>query len=112
AQLDAPVGFAGGAIVEIGLADRAVLQRLQRVLGGGGDRLLPFQQQHPKIVQLLRRRVLFVFGRRVIGVQRTLRLGEDVDIVTGNRRHAPTPPSEPARDRPFPVQRRLCRPPP
>src|SRR5688572_15126443 len=33
-ELDAPVGLARGAVVEVGFADRAVLQQLQGVLGG------------------------------------------------------------------------------
>src|SRR5690606_36997478 len=82
-----------------GLADRAVLQQLQRTLGRAENRLLPFKQQNPKVVELLRRHVFVGIGRRVVWIQRAFRLGQNVDLVIGNRRHSPTPPSDPAIDR-------------
>src|SRR5690606_275177 len=51
-KLDSPVGFAGGAVVEIGLADRPILQALQRSDRRFEDRFLPFEQQYAKIIEL------------------------------------------------------------
>src|SRR5690606_40183387 len=45
AQLDPPVGLARSAVVEIGLADRTVLQELERALGRAENRPLPFEPQ-------------------------------------------------------------------
>ena len=87
AQFDAPIGFAGRAVVEVGLANRPFLQGLQGELGSGEDRLLPFEQQHAEVIELLRRHVLFVVAGCVIGVESPLRLGQNVDLVTKDRGH-------------------------
>ena len=51
------------------------------------DQLLPFEQQPPIIIELRLGHVGIGFAGRIITRNRALGLGQDVNLITENRRH-------------------------
>ena len=88
AQFDAPFGFAGGAVVEVGFADRAILQRRKRTGGGREDRLLPFEQQAAEIILLRLVHVWLCIGREIVAGHGPAGFGQHVDFITQHTSHS------------------------